>query len=139
MTGHGRSLYRKGCRCSLCTRANSDYSRDYLRRRVILAKQLATGADDPYAGYNDNGTRRTYAYVPFAPLLQRIAGKYQTTADAVTAEQIAETCGVDRRTVHRWKANGFLSDRKCDTIAIRMGWHPAAIWGIDWYIETYAA
>jgi len=48
--------------------------------------------------------------------------------DAITA--LADACGVDRRTVHRWKTVG-LTTTAADNAAIAIGSHPAAIWH-DW-------
>lgn len=41
---------------------------------------------------------------------------------------VAEACGVERRTVVRWKRDG-LSIQQADDIAVQLGTHPAELWG----------
>ena len=51
--------------------------------------------------------------------------------DPETTRILAERCGVTRRTIHRWKAEG-LSVLQADRAAIAMGCHPSVIWP-DWF------
>lgn len=81
-------------------------------------------------------SRPTPDPVPLAPLLDRLSSYLGRTADEIGADEIAEACGVDRRTVQRWRSCGRVAVRDVDEIAVRLGWHPAAIWGADWYITT---
>jgi plasmid maintenance system antidote protein VapI len=41
---------------------------------------------------------------------------------------VAETFGVTRRTVSRWKADGLTIDQ-ADTLAVALDTHPAELWG----------
>ena len=48
---------------------------------------------------------------------------------------IGEALGVGRATVHRWRndKNYLLTAYHADRIAIRIGTHPAMIWGRQWW------
>lgn len=45
---------------------------------------------------------------------------------------IAEACGVTRGTVGRWRRHG-INRNHADSVACRLGLHPAYIWGHDWW------
>ena len=93
-------------------------ARDYYRRKRA---GIATPRPDP---------------VPLAPLMERLSIYLGRAAHEIGVDTIAEACGVDRRTVLRWRSCGRVPERDIDEIAIRLGWHPAAIWGADWYIRS---
>ena len=48
---------------------------------------------------------------------------------------IASLCGVARETVYRWRdgTTTTITPGDADRMAIRMGMHPAEIWGDDWW------
>lgn len=48
---------------------------------------------------------------------------------------IASLCGVARETVYRWRAGDTttITVGDADRMAIRMGMHPAEIWGDHWW------
>ena len=75
-------------------------------------------------------------HVPLAPLLEKLSSYVGASVEQLGIDTIAEACGVDRRTVLRWRSCGRVPERDIDEIATRLGWHPAAIWGADWYIRT---
>lgn len=45
---------------------------------------------------------------------------------------IADTFGVDRRTVQRWKHDG-ISIYKADELAVELGTHASLLWGSAYY------
>jgi hypothetical protein len=50
-------------------------------------------------------------------------------------DAIGEALGVGRSTVNKWR-NGrayMINLYRADTLAIRLGYHPALIWGSDWW------
>lgn len=49
-------------------------------------------------------------------------------------ERKAELLGVSRQTVRRWRRKG-LSEWQADRCAVRLGTHPALIWGQDRWRE----
>lgn len=111
---HGtQAAYHDGCRCELCAMAERD-----ARRQIA------------------NGIRGTQPDAPLQPLLERLATHLVIDIEQLRVDDIAEACGVDRRTVQRWKRTGWITHRHIDRIAVHLGWHPAAIWGADWWIET---
>lgn len=111
---HGSSgTYSTGCRCELCAMAARDDSR--LRRRGLSANQPAA---------------------PIGPLLKRLSIHLVIPVEQLSLEEIAEACGVTTRTVARWRSTGEIPHLHIDRIATHLGWHPAAIWGVDWWIDT---
>jgi hypothetical protein len=68
--------------------------------------------------------------------LAKVSAHFDLPAEMLNDDQVAEALGVSRRTIVRWRALGTLSEEYTDRVAISLGWHPAAIWGLDWYIET---
>jgi len=110
-----RATYSGGCRCDDCRAANRAYSR----------------ANDPRLPAN-RGRATERGFVDSAPLFARITSALGVDAND---EQIAEACGVSRETVQRWRRKGRLRVVDTDRVAIALGWHPAAVWGADWYIE----
>jgi hypothetical protein len=162
---HGtRSGYTHfGCRCELCTEANRKYSREYIRRKARAIREMlepiaqGPAAHGTWTSYG-NGCRCTRCRdamreqtakrkrtnrlpiaqpVPLAPLLERIASYVGEPVEQLDRYVIARVCGVSERTVTRWYQTQEVQARMCDDIAIKLGWHPAAIWGVAWYIETY--
>lgn len=120
---HGkRSTYQKGCRCDRCRTANTDYNRRVDRR-------LRGNEHLPYARPR----------VPIQPLIERVSAYLDLNMDQVNCFHIAEACGVSHRTVLRWMERGTLPAESTDEIATRLGWHPAVIWGLDWYLMEEAA
>lgn len=65
--------------------------------------------------------------LPPKPLLDR-AG--------TTAGEIAETAGVSRRTVERWKAGAGIRIAAVEQCCDRLGMHPAEVYGLDYYRAT---
>jgi hypothetical protein len=114
---HGTvSTYGYGCRCDRCILAGREADERKRTRTPAPKRQPA----------------------PYAPLLHRLSIHCGKPVDELTREQIAEACGVTTQTVRRWTNTGTVNLRIMDDVAIRLGWHPAAIWGSTWYIETFA-
>jgi hypothetical protein len=161
---HGtRGRYNKGCRCEPCAHANRTYSAKHKRRQSqAIREMLQPISQGPtqhgtWTGYskgcrctrcaeaqreNRRNRQRTNKLpvakpVPLAPLLERIASYVDEPVDQLDRYVIARVCGVSQRTVTRWYQTQEVQARICDDIAIKLGWHPAAIWGADWYIQTY--
>jgi len=161
---HGtRGKYNKGCRCEPCAQANRTYSAKHKRRQTQAIREMLQPISQ---GPTQHGTWSSYskgcrcircaeaqrenrrnrqrtnrlpvaAPVPLAPLLERIASYVGEPVEQLDRYVIARVCGVSEKTVTRWRETQEVQARHCDDIAIRIGWHPAAIWGADWYIETY--
>lgn len=161
---HGtRGNYRAGCRCEPCTEANRIYSREYLRRKARAIRELQQpvsqgpqrhGTNASYMGgcrctrcktaaqearrNRINGTKpQPVPPLPLQPLLERVSSALGTAVDQLDRYEIARACGVSERTVQRWAKSQEVNPRDADDIAIRLGWHPAAIWGAQWYTDTY--
>ena len=49
--------------------------------------------------------------------------------------EIASLCGVSPRAVHRWRSGQTttIAVHDADRIAIRLGTHPAHLWGEQWW------
>ena len=121
MRSHGlRATYAAGCRCDDCRRANREYARRNDRRLPA----------------NRHKPKRQIEFVPLEPLLARVQSYTGHVVADLTDDQIAEACGVSRRTVVRWRSSRKVRAMDTDRIATHLGWHPAAIWGADWYIST---
>lgn len=75
--------------------------------------------------------------LPVQPLLDRVSRMTNTPIGDLDIIQVANTCGVTRETASRWMRTGLIPEPIIDDLAIHLGWHPAAIWGVDWYIDTY--
>lgn len=119
MRHHGvRATYQAGCRCNRCRDANRIYNRRVDRRLPA------------------NRNLRVIARVPYAPLMDKLCAYFELPAEKLDDGLVAETLGVSRRTLLRWKAIGTLPEYLTDRVATNLGWHPAAIWGLDWYLET---
>ena len=120
MRSHGvRATYAAGCRCDDCRRANTEYNRRYDQR--LPANRNRQPVAPP---------------VPIEPLIERLVSYTGIGADRISYYDIAEACGVSHRTVVRWMKAGSIPDQMTDRVATHLGWHPAAIWGADWYIST---
>jgi plasmid maintenance system antidote protein VapI len=52
---------------------------------------------------------------------------------AANQTQLGEMVGVPERSVANWIKNGGVPDITADTVAIRLGVHPSAIWGDAWF------
>ncbi len=61
---------------------------------------------------------------PLAPL--------EAAAGHPSAAALALRLGVTRRTVNRWRRAGAVPARHADTVAVRLGHHPAEIWPTEW-------
>lgn len=48
------------------------------------------------------------------------------------AQQLARRLGVRDRTIHRWRIEGLTFDQ-ADRLAVRVGFHPANVWGALWW------
>lgn len=59
---------------------------------------------------------------------------YAPFADVCGANmsEVARRCGVHPSLVVRWKQRG-LTVEMADRCACRFGWHPASVWGDDWW------
>jgi hypothetical protein len=104
--GHGTQWhYRQGCRCRPCRSAWASENRKWYRRRLRRerARQLERA-------------RRRY---PFGPVEQ--------LADHWTAGELALRLGVHRSQLYRWRRYGVTVDQ-ADTLACRVGRHPAELW-----------
>ena len=120
MRSHGvRATYSAGCRCDDCRLANREYSRRYDQR--LPANRNRQPVAPP---------------VPIEPLIERLVSYTGIGADRISYYDIAEACGVSHRTGVRWMKAGSIPDQMTDRVATHLGWHPAAIWGADWYIST---
>lgn len=82
--------------------------------------------------------RPTPPPVPLAPLLERLSSYLGERAEQLDYSAVAEACGVSHRTVVRWMKARVVAVSEVDDIAVRLGWHPAAIWGAEWYCRTYS-
>jgi len=120
MRTHGlRATYQAGCRCDDCRQANREYARHH-DRRLPANRHLP----------------RNLPRVPIEPLIERVVSYTGIGADRLSYYDIAAACGVSHRTVVRWMKVGTIPEHMTDRIATNLGWHPAAIWGADWYIST---
>jgi hypothetical protein len=118
MNTHGRrSTYCKGCRCDRCRQANTEYN-------ARVDRRLPANRNLP----------RIPPRVPYAPLLAKVCAHLDLPAEMLNDGLVAEALGVSPRTIIRWRAIGTLPEQYTDRVAISLGWHPAAIWGLDWYI-----
>jgi len=119
---HGRQqTYNRGCRCEQCSRVEAER---HQRKRARKKYGLPTAPRLPQS-------------VPLAPLVERVAIHLGRPADQISQHDFAQAVGVHQRTVCRWMQNGHLPENMSDRVAVHLGWHPAVIWGVDWYIETY--
>lgn len=50
----------------------------------------------------------------------------------ITVEDLAEVAQVNIGTVHNWKKHG-VPEPQADRVAIRLGLHPASVWGDAWW------
>jgi hypothetical protein len=120
MRSHGvRATYSAGCRCNRCREANRVYNASVDRRLPA----------------NRNRSFKL-PQVPLTPLLERLSSYLGAAIGEMNHDDMANACGVSRRTVDRWIATGTLRAQDADSIAVNLGWHPAAIWGADWYIRS---
>lgn len=62
-----------------------------------------------------------------APLLALVSG---------SAREQATACGVTVRTVGRWRAGAGVDRRTADEVAVRLGLHPAEVWGDEWWAAS---
>jgi hypothetical protein len=67
---------------------------------------------------------RREARLPFGPLEQLVSGG----CGLATAREL----GVHPRQVYRWRRYG-VTWAQADELATRAGWHPAEVWGADWW------
>ena len=113
---HGLTGYRDhGCRCEVCIAANRQQTADV------------------------EAWRRRANRAPIGPLLERAASVAGRDPQAMSLKDIGRVCGVDGTQIYRWMQSGSLPFRNAEQVAIHLGWHPAAIWGIDWYLMEDAA
>lgn len=63
-----------------------------------------------------------------APILALVAGR--------SDREISDRIGVSRRTVWRWRQGVTLVyPATADRVAVRLGLHPANVWGDDWWTQ----
>ena len=74
--------------------------------------------------------------VPLQPLLDWVHAN--VTREPVPVIQAAKILGIDNSQVYRWRRRGVRLDI-ADRLAIRLGVHPAAIWGDHWWAGTEAS
>ena len=117
MRSHGvRATYSAGCRCNRCREANRAYN-------ARVDRRLPANRHLPHI-----------PRVPYAPLVDKLCAYFQLQAHQLNDADVAEALGVSMRTIIRWRAIGTLPAHFTDRVSISIGWHPAAIWGLDWYI-----
>ena len=117
---HGsNSRYSRGCRCDPCRIAH----RTYRRART-------SGESRP--------ERITHPPVPVAPLVDVCARLQGVPADQLDRRAAAAILGITPETLHRWIRQGHLPEPSADYVATRLGWHPATLWGLDWYMGLSA-
>lgn len=63
-------------------------------------------------------------HLPWAPVA-RMMGRASTY-------EMARRCRVQRRTIYRWREQGWVSIRVADRLAVALGHHPIEIWGAEW-------
>lgn len=63
-------------------------------------------------------------YFPIDPLIQITEDLYGPLSN----KEVAEQCGVQVSTFHKWKQKGFLGTIAADRAAISLGYHPTIIW-----------
>ena len=68
----------------------------------------------------------TAVTLPFDPL-----DPYIETAGGVKA--FSRAVAVERTLLTRWRERGALPTFHADTIAVRLGQHPAQLWGLQWF------
>ncbi len=72
-----------------------------------------------------------------AEVLIRTARRLDNTINVdlsrASAEEIGEVLGIDRRTVARRDNDASVFWIYADTEAVHMGYHPALIWGQEWW------
>ena len=61
---------------------------------------------------------------PFAALIEQMGNP--------SASEAAAVLGVNVRSIHRYKAEEFLSVDLADRLAVRAGFHPAEVWPSWW-------
>jgi hypothetical protein len=71
-----------------------------------------------------------------APLEQLLLRRYGPQTDrwgceVLSAAEVANLVGVDKRTVARWRAHG-VDAHQADRAATAAGWHPIEVWGEAW-------
>lgn len=52
--------------------------------------------------------------------------------DTTSQQEIAKTLGVHPTAVSQWQRGGRIHWILADTIAVRLGTHPAELWGDEW-------
>ena len=162
MNRHGTmSDYNMGCRCDECRQAARDYAREYKRRKDAgepFRKYTKHRIEHGLTVYRDKGCRceicvaancqqlddlaawRRHAQrAPIGPLLERAASVAGLDPQTMSHRDIGKVCGVDQAQITRWVNTGSLPFRNAEKIAIHLGWHPAGIWGVDWYLMEEAA
>lgn len=113
---HGLTRYRlHNCRCTVCVAANR--------------QQLA----------DVEAWKRWPKRAPIGPLLERAASVAGQDLRTMSHRDIGKVCGVDQAQISRWVTTGSLPFRNAEKIAIHLGWHPAGIWGVEWYLMEEAA
>lgn len=70
-------------------------------------------------------------YLPFEPLRQFIEARYGG-ANSSTGLQAAARAGINCRQWSAYREKGVVLG-SADRIAVRLGVHPAVIWGRDWF------
>lgn len=117
---HGtNSRYSRGCKCPLCRQAHATYK---LNRKH--------GRPQP--------VHITHPPVPIGPLLDVCAHLQGVHIDQLDRRTTAAQLGIRYETLSRWLKNGHLPEPSADHVATRLGWHPAAIWGLPWYMGLAA-
>ena len=91
--------------------------------------------------------------LPLAPLLDRIAsaagqpihsdpcpyclGTVGPASPCLRPRTVAAAVGVSSRRWMRWVAARSIPVDDADRVAVRLGWHPAAVWGPNWHVPDW--
>lgn len=69
--------------------------------------------------------------LPYEPLGDHLRGIERVQRLSMT--RAARSCDVSRETLLRWRRTGQVPVFAADRVAVRLGVHPAAIWGSHWW------
>lgn len=115
----GNGGYARGCRCERCTEAHAAYQRGYESRN---ASSIAAAR------------RRRRRRQRRLPRLRLSFGPVEAAARTGSPAEVARLLEVDRRQVYRWRHCG-LTWAQADELAVRIGFHPSAVWGAAWWAQ----
>lgn len=97
--------YTNGCRCNECKKARSEYRKNYEEHCQL--------------GFGEKK-------LPISALL-----KFTEETDTPT---LAKQLGIEEDTVRAWHTRPCgINPYRADYLAAKLGVHPSAIWGDDWF------